>query len=100
MYFLKWVTTFLSKSVILAPIAELKIPEKYMGSAMSIGSFVAYAPIFWVYTMNGSLLDLYSDDKIIAYELIFKIGIGIAILGSLSSLLLVIINKRKSGNTI
>lgn len=94
------VTTFLSKSVILAPIAELKIPEKYMGSAMSIGSFVAYAPIFWVYTMNGSLLDLYSDDKIVAYELIFKIGIGIAILGSLSSLLLVIINKRKSGNTI
>ena len=71
-----------------------------MGSAMSIGSFVAYAPIFWVYTMNGSLLDLYSDDKIVAYELIFKIGIGIAILGSLSSLLLVIINKRKSGNTI
>ena len=50
--------------------------------------------------MNGSLLDLYSDDKIVAYEFIFKIGIGIAILGSLSSLLLVIINKRKSGNTI
>ncbi|GEQ06601.1 MFS transporter [Staphylococcus gallinarum] len=90
------VTTFLSKSVILAPIAELKIPEKYMGSAMSIGSFVAYAPIFWVYTMNGAFLDLYSSNKIIAYELIFKIGIGVSILGCLSSMLLTIINKRTS----
>lgn len=90
------VTTFLSKSVILAPIAELKIPEKYMGSAMSIGSFVAYAPIFWVYTMNGAFLDLYSSNKIIAYELIFKIGIGVSILGCLSSILLTIINKRTS----
>jgi predicted MFS family arabinose efflux permease len=90
------VTTFLSKSVILAPIAEVKIPEKYMGSAMSIGSFVAYAPIFWVYTMNGSLLDKYTDNKIKAYEIIFEIGIGVALVGSICAIILTYINKRES----
>src|SRR5699024_9241298 len=50
-------TTFLSKSVLLAPISELKLPEDFSGSAMSVGSFLAYAPVFWVYQLNGNLLD-------------------------------------------
>ncbi|GGI42625.1 MFS transporter [Mammaliicoccus stepanovicii] len=88
------VTTFLSKSVILAPIAEFKIPEKYTGSAMSVGSFTAYAPIFWVYTMNGSLLDHYAGHEIDAYNIIFKIGIIVALIGSFAALLLQLLNKK------
>ncbi|WP_105992952.1 MFS transporter [Staphylococcus simulans] len=89
-------TTFLSKSVILAPISEFKLPEKYSGSAMSVGSFMAYAPIFWVYTMNGQLLDEFKGHEFEAYQMIFKIGIAVSAAGSLAALILVILmNKEK-----
>ena len=88
------VTTFLAKSVILAPIAEFDIPKKYAGSAMSVGSFAAYAPIFWVYTMNGKLLDAHQDNVVEAYRIIFEIGIVVAILGSLCTLILLMLNSK------
>lgn len=93
------VTTFLAKSVILAPIAEFDIPKKYAGSAMSVGSFAAYAPIFWVYTMNGKLLDAHQDNVVEAYRIIFEIGIVVAFLGSICTLILLMLNmksKRKA----
>lgn len=88
------VTTFLAKSVILAPIAEFDIPKKYAGSAMSVGSFAAYAPIFWVYTMNGKLLDAHQDNVVEAYRIIFEIGIVVAFLGSLCTLILLMLNSK------
>lgn len=88
------VATFLAKSVILAPIAEFNIPKKYAGSAMSVGSFAAYAPIFWVYTMNGTLLDKHKGNEIEAYNIIFQIGIAVAFVGALCALLLVFLNRK------
>ncbi|EGQ4038225.1 MFS transporter [Staphylococcus pseudintermedius] len=88
------VTTFLAKSVILAPIAEFDIPKKYAGSAMSVGSFAAYAPIFWVYTMNGKLLDAHQDNVVEAYRIIFEIGIIVAFLGSVCTLILLMLNRK------
>ncbi|WP_340278251.1 MFS transporter [Staphylococcus coagulans] len=88
------VSTFLAKSVILAPIAEFDIPKKYAGSAMSVGSFAAYAPIFWVYTMNGKLLDSHQDNIVTAYRMIFEIGIIVSFLGSLCTLLLLFLNRK------
>lgn len=88
------VTTFLAKSVILAPIAEFDIPKKYAGSAMSVGSFAAYAPIFWVYTMNGKLLDAHQDNVVEAYRIIFEIGIVVAFLGSVCTLILLMLNRK------
>ncbi|ARJ51768.1 MFS transporter [Staphylococcus lutrae] len=90
------VTTFLAKSVILAPIAEFSIPKKYAGAAMSVGSFAAYAPIFWVYTMNGKLLDTHQDNVVTAYRIIFEIGIVVSFLGSLCTLLLLFLNRKSA----
>ncbi|MCE5727855.1 MFS transporter [Staphylococcus pseudintermedius] len=90
------VTTFLAKSVILAPIAEFDIPKKYAGSAMSVGSFAAYAPIFWVYTMNGKLLDAHQDNVVEAYRIIFEIGIIVAFLGSVCTLILLMLNRKSN----
>lgn len=87
-------TTFLSKSVLLAPISELKIPEDYSGAAMSVGSFLAYAPVFWVYRLNGSLLDSFKGHEILAYQTIFKIGIVVSLCGALSALILTFLMKQ------
>lgn len=87
-------TTFLSKSVLLAPISELKIPENYSGAAMSVGSFLAYAPVFWVYRLNGGLLDSFKGHEILAYQTIFKIGIAVSLCGALSALILTFLMKQ------
>lgn len=87
-------TTFLSKSVLLAPISELKLPEDFSGSAMSVGSFLAYAPVFWVYQLNGNLLDAFKGHEAVAYQMIFKIGIVVALCGAVSALLLTYLMKR------
>lgn len=83
---------FLAKSVILAPVAEAGISEKYSGSAMSIGSFATYAPVFWAYSLNGQIIDKFMAGE--AYQIIFKIGTAVAFLGVISSLLLVIVSER------
>ena len=54
--------TFLGKSVILAPIGELELPEEIAGSAMAVGSFLAYASILWGYNLNGYLLNSHASD--------------------------------------
>ncbi|WP_412520399.1 MFS transporter [Staphylococcus simulans] len=87
-------TTFLSKSVLLAPISELKLPKDFSGSAMSVGSFLAYAPIFWVYQLNGNLLDTFKGHEVLAYQMIFKIGIVVALCGAISALVLTFLMKR------
>lgn len=46
--------TFLGKSVILAPIGELELPEEIAGSAMAVGSFLAYASILWGATSTAT----------------------------------------------
>lgn len=87
-------TTFLSKSVLLAPISELKLPEDFSGSAMSVGSFLAYAPVFRVYQLNGNLLDAFKGHEAFAYQMIFKIGIVVALCGAVSALILTYLMKR------
>lgn len=87
-------TIFLSKSVLLAPISELKLPEDFSGSAMSVGSFLAYAPVFWVYQLNGHFLDAFKGHEVVAYQMIFKIGIVVALCGAVSALILTYLMKR------
>lgn len=43
------------KAVILAPIAQFKLPAEINGSAMSIGSFMAYAPVLWANPWAGKI---------------------------------------------
>lgn len=88
------VATFLGKSVILAPVAELNLPEGISGSAMSVGSFLAYASVFWAYTLNGSILDSHASDPGTGYRVIFMITAGVALVGCLAATTLAVINKR------
>lgn len=93
------IAVFLGRSVILAPIAELNLPEGISGSAMSVGSFLAYASIFWAYTLNGALLDQHIDDPATGYDLVFLITAGVALVGGLAAGLLVILNRRAEKQT-
>ncbi|MDR2007507.1 MAG: MFS transporter [Alphaproteobacteria bacterium] len=84
---------FLAKSIILAPIAEINLSPRISGSAMSIGSFLAYASIFWAYTLNGSIID--NNEPIVAYQKIFSIGVGVAAVGSICCLFLIMMIKKQ-----
>lgn len=88
------VATFLGKSVILAPVAELNLPEGISGSAMSVGSFLAYASVFWGYTLNGSIIDSHASDPATGYHLIFIITAAVAAAGCLAAGALVVINHK------
>lgn len=88
------IATFLGKSVILAPVAELNLPEGISGSAMSVGSFLAYASVFWAYTLNGSLTDRYTANPAIGYRYIFMITAIVALVGAVAAGALVIVNHR------
>ncbi|AGH82405.1 MFS transporter [Psychromonas sp. CNPT3] len=87
-------SSFLAKSIILAPIAESGVPKKYSGAAMSVGSFAAYASIFWAYTLNGWIIDNYP--AIEAYEMIFAIGAIVSLVGMVFSILLLLLKKKQA----
>lgn len=84
---------FLAKSIIMAPISEVDVPEKYSGSAMSVGSFAGYAPVFWAYGMNGSIID--HNKPVAAYTQIFTIGIIVATFGVICAFILMMVNRKK-----
>ena len=86
--------TFLGKSVILAPIGELELPEEIDGSAMAVGSFVAYASILWGYNLNGRLLDSYAADPAAGYRIIFIITAVVAAVGCLAAVALDRANRQ------
>ncbi|MCD2255608.1 MFS transporter [Agrilactobacillus fermenti] len=85
---------FLAKSIILAPIAESGIPEKYSGSSMSVGSFAAYAPVFWAYSTNGHIIDTHKD-AIAAYQQIFLISVVVAGIGVITAFFLTLSNRKQ-----
>lgn len=87
---------FLAKGIILAPLAELELPKEFSGAAMSIGSFAAYASVFWGYALNGKIIDSYKADPVRAYQIIFTIGAVVAISGAIFAILLLLKNRKKS----
>lgn len=84
---------FLAKSIIMAPVSEADVPDKYVGSAMSLGSFAGYAPVFWAYGMNGSIID--HNKPVAAYTKIFTIGVVVALCGVVASFILMMVNRKK-----
>ncbi len=78
----------------MAPIAEIVVPEENQGALMSVGSFAAYASVFWAYALNGKIIDKYSPIE--AYQKIFLIGVIVATVGAILSLML-ILNKSRKG---
>ena len=86
--------TFLGKSVILAPIGELELPEEIAGSAMAVGSFLAYASILWGSNLNGYLLDSHASDPAAGYRIIFMITAGVTVIGCATAVILDRVNRR------
>lgn len=83
---------FLAKSIILAPVSEIEVPEKYSGSAMSVGSFASYAPVFWAYGLNGMIID--QHNPVTAYKIIFFISVLVAGAGVVAAFILMIVNRK------
>lgn len=89
---------FLGKAVLLAPLAELHLPEQINGGAMAVGSFLAYASVFWANKMNGRFLDQYEGNEYWAYHWVFLITLVVAAIGMACAILLMVINKRKGSS--
>ncbi len=85
---------FLGMAVILAPIAELGLPSGICGSAMSVGSLLAYASVFWAYALNGHLIDAAGDDPRTGYRAIFIITAVVAAVGVVAAAILAVVNRR------
>lgn len=86
---------FLAKGIILAPIAEAGVPEQCSGAAMSVGSFAAYASVFWAYALNGWIID--SFEKVEAYQMIFGIGLTVSVAGMVCAAILLVVKRNQKG---
>ncbi len=84
---------FLAKGIILAPVAEAGVPKQISGSAMSVGSFAAYASVFWAYALNGWIIDNF--DEVTAYQTIFTIGLAVSLTGMACAVMLVGLKRKQ-----
>ncbi|MEG1284313.1 MAG: MFS transporter [Romboutsia sp.] len=89
------VIIFSMKATYFAPMGEINISEDITGAAMSIGSFIGYAPGMFAYSLYGNVLD--NNPGLLGYRIVFMMMIGFAVLGVVVSTLL--INKIKK-NTL
>ena len=85
---------FLGMAVILAPIAELGLPSGICGSAMSVGSLLAYASVFWAYALNGLLIDADPAHPADGYRAIFIITAVVALVGLVAAGILSVANRH------
>ncbi|WIK64409.1 MFS transporter [Gleimia hominis] len=85
---------FMGKAVILAPIAELNLPDQINGSAMAIGSLAVYAPVFWGNFMTAGIIDRHADNPYEGYQVIFLITLAVAVIGAVCAFVLAMINRR------
>lgn len=90
---------FMGKAVILAPIAELHLPEEINGSAMAVGSFLVYASIFWGNPMTAGIVERHKDNAYVGYQQIFLITLAVAVVGALCAFTLLAINRRIEAKT-
>jgi hypothetical protein len=79
---------FLGRAVLFAPIAELGLPVAVTGSAMSVGSLLAYASNFWAFRLNGALIDRHAAHPVDGYNRILALTVVVAAGGCVIALLL------------
>lgn len=99
------VGVFMGKAVILAPVAELHLPESINGSAMSVGSFLAYASVLWANRWNGHLVDVAKleqtkngVEQLSGFNTIFIVTIVVSIVGAALAYALAYANHRIEKN--
>ena len=87
---------FSMKATYFAPMGEINISEDITGAAMSIGSFVGYAPGMFCYSLYGNILDKHTGLE--GYRMVFMLMLGFAVLGVLVSTLLIKAIKKNSNS--
>ena len=85
---------FTMRAVFFAPMEEIGVPREMTGAAMSLGSFIGYAPSMFCYSIYGSMLD--KAPGLDGYKHVFMLMTAFAVMGfAVSSILVSTINKRK-----
>ena len=88
---------FMGKAVILAPIAEMNLPESINGSAMAVGSFFSFASILWAPIFNAKFIEgSYGPAQ--GYKYIFFTTMIVALIGALCAFLLLKYTKKSQKN--
>nr|WP_317330982.1 MFS transporter [uncultured Romboutsia sp.] len=87
---------FSMKATYFAPMGEINISEDITGAAMSIGSFIGYAPGMFAYSLYGNILDTHPG--LAGYRMVFMLMIGFAVLGVVVSTLLINAIKKNETN--
>ena len=85
---------FSMKATYFAPMGEINISDDISGAAMSIGSFIGYAPGMFCYSLYGSILDKIQGLQ--GYRMVFALMIVFAVLGVIVSTLLINAIKKNS----
>ena len=86
---------FTMRAVFFAPMAEVGVPREITGAAMSIGSFVGYAPAMFCFHVYGSMLD--KTPGLQGYRHVFMLMAAFAVMGFVvSSVLCKVISKKKA----
>lgn len=85
---------FSMKATYFAPMGEINISDDISGAAMSIGSFIGYAPGMFCYSLYGSILDKIQGLQ--GYRMVFALMIVFAVLGVIVSTLLINSIKKNS----
>ena len=78
---------FTMRAVFFAPMEEIGVPKEITGAAMSIGSFIGYAPAMFCYCIYGSILD--KTPGIEGYKHVFMLMTVFAVMGLVISSILV-----------
>ncbi|SCY40439.1 MFS transporter [Desulfoluna spongiiphila] len=85
---------YTQRAVFFAPMDEVDVPREISGAAMSIGSFIGYAPGMFMYSVYGRLLD--RTPGIGGYKHVFILMTVCAVMGVIvSSILCKMVAKRK-----
>lgn len=89
---------FTMRAIFFAPMEEIGVPREISGAAMSIGSFIGYAPAMFCYSLYGRLLD--GNPGITGYKYVFMCMIGFALVGFIISSMLVRAIKNKKAQEL
>lgn len=74
------------RGVYFVPLDEIKIPDKYLGTAIGVVCIIGFSSDAFLFTIWGKILDMYSAE--VGYKIIFTSLIGFSILGFIVTLFL------------
>ena len=80
------VLIYFLRPLYFVPVGEMNMPFRITGSAMAVASLLVYSPTAWGYIVYGYVIDHFPGGQ--AYNIIFSIMIGWAVLGIISASIL------------